>query len=74
MSCGLTPIQFGIMISFNTTIGLITPPYGGNLFVSCAISGVKIEKMLRYVFPYIIGLIFILALLTYFPGISTILL
>jgi len=71
MACGLTPIQFGIMISFNTTIGLITPPYGADLFVATAISGVKMERMLKYVIPYLVGLLLLLALITYFPGIST---
>lgn len=74
LSCGLTAIQFGVLICFNTTIGLLTPPYGADLFVATAISGVKMERMLKYVVPYLVGLIALLAVLTFVPGISTIVL
>ena len=35
---GMSPIQFGIVMTVNLAIGFITPPYGCNLFFASAIS------------------------------------
>lgn len=37
---GMSPIQFGIVMTVNLAIGFITPPYGCNLFFASAISNV----------------------------------
>ena len=69
---GLDPVQFGIMIVLNTTIGLVTPPYGPNLFIGASIAGTKMERMMKPLLPMILSLIVILAIVTYIPQISTI--
>lgn len=74
VSIGLTPIQFGVIMVVNLAIGLITPPYGANLFIGACVAEVKVEQMLKTTLPMVAALIAVLLLITYVPSISTILL
>ncbi|WP_035248593.1 TRAP transporter large permease subunit [Desulfitobacterium hafniense] len=67
---GVDPIQFGVIMVVNLAIGFITPPVGVNLFVASGISKVRIEEITRPAIPLILGMIFILLLVTYIPEIS----
>lgn len=67
---GIDPVHFGIIMTMNLAIGFSTPPYGANLFVASAISGVPIEKMTKYLIPFILANIAVLLLVTFVPGIS----
>ena len=64
---GMSPITFGVLLTMNLAIGLITPPYGIDLFVASAVSGVSIEKMCKRVLPFIFSLLIVLMLITYIP-------
>ncbi|MBF7073913.1 TRAP transporter large permease [Glaciecola sp. MH2013] len=68
---GIDPLQFGIMMILNLCIGLCTPPVGAILFVSCAVSKTKIEKMVKPMLPLYVGMIAVLVMVTMFPSIST---
>jgi TRAP-type C4-dicarboxylate transport system permease large subunit len=68
---GIDPLQFGIMMILNLCIGLCTPPVGAILFVSCAVSNTKIEKMIKPMLPLYVGMIFVLIMVSTFPSIST---
>lgn len=70
VTCGLTPAMFGVVITMNLAIGFCTPPYGSNLFVATAVSGVKMEAMIKYVVWFILALIVVLMLTTYVPFIT----
>lgn len=63
---GMSPTQFGVMLTMNLAIGFVTPPYGINLFVAQAVAGVKMEQMLKYLKWLILALLVILMLTTYF--------
>ena len=67
-SLGMSPVTFGIMLTMNLAIGFCTPPYGIDLFVASAISGVSIGKMMKYMFWFIFALLIVLALVTYWPA------
>jgi C4-dicarboxylate transporter DctM subunit len=67
---GITPIQFGIIITYNLAIGFITPPYGQNLFVASAVGGISIGKIFRSAVPFLFSMIIILILLTFVPWFS----
>ena len=69
---GLSVIQFGVVIVLNTTIGLITPPYGPNLFIGATIAKCRLEDMMRSLVPMLLAVIGVLLVVTFFPGISTI--
>ena len=67
---GISPIHFGIFLTINLTIGLVTPPYGCNLFVASAVANIKMESMLKYLWPFLLTLIVVLFLTTYIPAIT----
>lgn len=64
---GIHPIHFGVVVTFNLVIGLITPPYGAALFTGCIISGLPMEKLVKEMLPFIIASILILFIITYIP-------
>lgn len=69
---GFDPIWFGIVLTINMELGLITPPVGLNLFVIKGISpDIKNREILRGVVPFIWIMIAFIALLAVFPEIVT---
>lgn len=67
---GLSPIQFGVMIILNLTIGLVTPPVGTVLFVGLAIGNISMHKVLKAILLFIMPLVIVLLLVTYFKPVS----
>ena len=65
---GMSPVTFGIMLTMNLAIGFCTPPYGIDLFVASAISGVSIGKMMKFMLWFIFSLLVVLMLVTYWPA------
>ena len=74
VTCGYTPVQFGVIIVLNTCIGLITPPYGPDLYLANMIAKCKFGDSLKYLWPLLAGMIISLLIVTYLPGLSTLLL
>jgi len=70
MKLGMHPIQFGIMMVLNLTIGLCTPPVGSVLFVGCAIAKIRIADIVKPLLPLFIAMILALLLVTYIPALS----
>lgn len=70
-SAGMDPITFGCVMVLNTTIGLITPPYGADLFFCASIAGVKMEQTLKYFWMFFLTLILALFVITYIPILTT---
>ena len=70
ISLGVEPLHFALIMIVNLCIGLITPPMGLNLFVGASCSGVKIERMVLSIVPFIFVELVALALITYFPSIA----
>ena len=66
-SIGVDPITFGVILTMNLAIGFITPPYGIDLFVASAVSGVPIQNLCKRVLPFIGVLLIVLTLITYVP-------
>ena len=69
-SIGIDPIQFGIMIVLNSGIGLLTPPVGAVLFIGSAVSGVKMERIVKATLPFYGLMVITLLLITFIPAIS----
>lgn len=69
-SLGMNLVQFGVVLTFNMCLGTMTPPVGSVLFVSCGISKLSIEKVIRTLIPYVVAQIILLLLVTYIPAIS----
>ncbi|KAA6209913.1 membrane protein [Avibacterium paragallinarum] len=67
---GMDPVHFGIVMAFNLSIGICTPPVGSALFIGCSVGGVKIDQVIKPLLPFYFALIFTLLLVTYLPEIS----
>lgn len=63
-------VHFGILMMLNIAIGMATPPFGVNLFVTCSIAKISIEEYAKEVWPFIIALVISLILITYIPEIT----
>ena len=67
----IDPLHFGMIICYNLTIGMLTPPVGLGLYVMCSVANVKFEPLVKACIPFIINLIVSLILITYIPALST---
>lgn len=68
---GIDPLYFGVVMITNLAIGMVTPPLGVVLFVSCGISSIKPNETFRHLFPMLGILIGVLLLITLIPNITT---
>ncbi len=71
LQLGIDPLFFGVLMVVNLAIGCITPPVGLDLFVASAITKVPLERVMRAVTPYLLGLLVNLVILTLVPAIIT---
>jgi tripartite ATP-independent transporter DctM subunit len=67
---GIAPIQFGVLVVTNLAIGMLTPPVGICLFVSCGISGVPLGKVAWAALPLVAAALVVLLLATYWPPLT----
>ena len=66
---GIDLTYFGIVVTLNFMIGLITPPYGLLLFVMSSLTRVPLIEIIREVWPFVLTLTVLLLILTRFPQI-----
>ena len=71
-SLGVDVYHFGLVAIVNIMIGGITPPFGSMMFTTCGITGCPISAFLKEVWPFIVCLLIVLLLLTFFPILITI--
>lgn len=74
VNSGMTPVQFGVVMTFGVILGNITPPVGMNLYVGCGISGISFALLSRAIMPFIAVMIGCFYLISYVPAFSTCLL
>lgn len=71
-NAGFDPIWFGVILTINMELGLITPPVGLNLFVINGIApDVRLPVILRGALPFMMCMIVAIILICIFPGIAT---
>lgn len=70
VSLGIDPIHFGIIITINMELGMISPPVGLNLFVTSGLTGESIKNVVIYSLPWGATILVGLLLVTYIPSIS----
>jgi len=68
MDLGIDPIHFGVIMVVNLMIGVATPPMGVCLFVMSHISGIRLEVLMKAILPFLVPMIIVLLLITYFPS------
>lgn len=69
-SFGMNPVHFGVMMTFNLSIGCITPPVGAILFTGCKVSNISIERVIKTLLPYFAATVFVLLLVTFIEPLS----
>ncbi len=67
---GINPIQFGLIMTLNIAIGQQTPPVASVLVTSCSIAKTDIWETTKVNIPFILVLVSVLLLVTYFPPVS----
>ena len=70
LKLGISPVHFGIIITFNLCIGIATPPVGSTLFVAARVANVSLTQLTRPLLPMFAFLIVALMLVTYIPSLS----
>ena len=68
---GIDPIHFAMIVIYNLTLGMITPPVGGLLFVTSNVSRVPMSDLTRELKPFLWAHAVILMVLTFVPALST---
>jgi len=67
---GIDDLQFGIIVVVNLTMGMITPPVGGLLFVTSIVAKVPLARLVRELWPFLWAQLAVLVLLSLFPFLS----
>jgi len=71
-AAGFDPVWFGVIVTINMEIGLISPPVGLNIYVINAIApDVRLMTIMRGAYPYVLCMILAIVILSVFPGIAT---
>lgn len=68
-SLGIDLLHLGIVMVVNIMLGGITPPFGSMMFLTCSLLKIRIQEFIKEITPFIIALLLILTILTYFPSI-----
>ncbi|QHE74586.1 TRAP transporter large permease [Hydrogenophaga sp. PBL-H3] len=67
---GIDPVHFGIIMVVNLAMGMITPPFGVNLFAACTVAKISLDRIIGHLLPFVLVIMGCLALITYLPSIS----
>ncbi|KIX15655.1 TRAP transporter large permease [Dethiosulfatarculus sandiegensis] len=65
---GIDPVHFGVVMVTALAIGMLTPPLGICLFISCNIARIQLTQIVGFVWPLLGIMIVILLLITFIPG------
>jgi tripartite ATP-independent transporter DctM subunit len=67
---GIDPVHFGLIMVINLAMGMITPPFGVNLFAACTIARISLDQIIGRLIPFIVVIFCCLMVVTYVPSIS----
>ncbi len=67
---GIDPVHLGLIVILNLMLGLLTPPVGMVLYVLSKVSGVKFERCVTATAPFLVPLLIVLGLISFFPDIA----
>jgi C4-dicarboxylate transporter DctM subunit len=67
---GIDPIHFGMIMMVNLALGMVTPPFGVNLFAACAVAKVSIDRIVKDLLPFVLVILACLMVITFVPVIS----
>jgi C4-dicarboxylate transporter, DctM subunit len=67
---GIDPVHFGTIMVVNLAMGMITPPFGVNLFAACTVASISLDQIVRPLLPFVGVVICCLMVVTYVPEVS----
>jgi TRAP-type C4-dicarboxylate transport system permease large subunit len=67
---GIDPVHFGIIMVVNLALGMITPPFGVNLFAACAVARISLDQIVTRLVPFVAVVLGCLMVVTYVPALS----
>jgi len=67
---GIDPVHFGLVMVVNLALGMITPPFGVNLFAACTVAKISLDKIVVYLIPFVLVILACLMVVTYVPQLS----
>ena len=70
MHFGVDPVHFGLIMVVNLALGMITPPFGVNLFAACTVARISLDKIIKHLFPFVGVIVVCLMVITYVPELS----
>jgi TRAP-type C4-dicarboxylate transport system permease large subunit len=70
IALGVDPVHMGILVGFNLTVGLLTPPMGGVLLILSTVVDIGYWRLVRAVLPFLFVELILLGVLIYVPAIS----
>jgi tripartite ATP-independent transporter DctM subunit len=67
---GIDPVHFGLVFVLNILIGVVHPPIGTNMFITCSIARCSVGEFTREALPFIAALVLLLIFVTYVPEVT----
>ena len=70
MEFGIDPVHFGTMVVMNLSLGVITPPIGNVLFIGVRVARLRIESVIRRLWPFFLAILLVLLFVVFVPELS----
>lgn len=67
---GVDPVHFGLIMVVNLAMGMITPPFGVNLFAACTVARISLDRIVGHLIPFVLVIMACLMVVTYVPQLS----
>ena len=67
---GIDPVHFGLIMVVNLALGMITPPFGVNLFAACTVARISLDRIIGQLLPFVLVVLTCLMIITYVPVVS----
>ena len=67
---GIDPIHFGLIMVVNLALGMITPPFGVNLFAASTVARISVDRIVRDLVPFVLVVLACLMVISYVPVLS----
>ena len=67
---GIDPVHFGMVVVVNLALGMITPPFGVNLFAACTVARISLDRIIKDLIPFIGVILVCLMVVTFVPQLS----
>jgi len=69
-SFGIDPVHLGIVVVVNLALGMVTPPFGVNLFAACTVANISVDAIIGKLIPFVLVVLACLLVITYVPDIA----